>query len=369
MNIFGEGFPKEIIDQVNARQKAYGSGFTTTRTPEEIIYLNANTSWCKMLSSVNVQDLDKINNETIKQIGLKGDALSRKYVLFNGTSEYIGAKDGGNGSTNNPRSGIGPDGAYGIGGNEFGITPMMGIQSVSVTHENRGSLRRANVKIKAWNKAQFEIIDVLYLRLGFTVLLEWGNSMYYDKKGALETNPNDSLDFKFMNGDLSYASFLKRIHKNRLDSAGNYDAMLGKVTNFHWSFNADGSYDITVDLSSVGDIIESLKVNILLENNETFKGIKPKENKEEINKVTNAAEYVDSFASKTSIGTFLWELKSLLNITKNTLNGQDKFISLISTTQENINDAQRLEEEKLQTLRTEAEILLTTQALLRLTGR
>jgi len=38
--------------------------------------------------------------------------------------------------------------------------------------------------------------------------------------------------------------------------------MFAKVTNFHWSVNKDGSYDIEVNLASIGDIIESLKVNV-----------------------------------------------------------------------------------------------------------
>jgi hypothetical protein len=37
--------------------------------------------------------------------------------------------------------------------------------------------------------------------------------------------------------------------------------MLGKVTNFNWKFNDDGSYDIELKLVGLGDIIESLKVN------------------------------------------------------------------------------------------------------------
>jgi hypothetical protein len=37
--------------------------------------------------------------------------------------------------------------------------------------------------------------------------------------------------------------------------------MLGKVTNFTWKFNDDGSYDIELNLVGLGDIIESLKIN------------------------------------------------------------------------------------------------------------
>jgi len=280
MNIFGEGLPEQIIGQINRRQKTYGSGYAgATRTNEEILVLNANTGWIKLLSSVNIPSLETkaINNPSIKQLGLTGNTLATTYVLFNGTE----------GSTKILRSGVsnensfgGDNYAYGIGGTDFGLNPMMGITSMTVNHENRGSLRRAVVKIRAHNKVQFEIIDVLYLRLGFQVLLEWGNAIYLDNdKGKYEpliTN-NWSLADDFLNGSgnvkndpppgekfkyFNYDDFLQRIHQNRLDSQGNYDAMFAKVTNFHWSVNKDGSYDIEVNLASIGDIIESLKVNV-----------------------------------------------------------------------------------------------------------
>ena len=262
MNIFGEGLPKEIISQVNRRQKTYGTGYSgATRTNEDIIALNANTGWIKLLSSVNIPDISKINNPSIQALNLTENNLAKKYTLFNGTNEPSAL----------PRSGVSPvntfDGgnyAYGIGGTEFGINPMMGITSISVNHENRGSLRRASVKIRAHNKVQFEIIDVLYLRLGFQVLLEWGNSIYFDNNDVFQSNPQFSLADEFLKGSstTTYETLLQSIYKQRIASHGNYDAMLAKVTNFHWSVNKDGSYDIEVNLASIGDIIESLKVNV-----------------------------------------------------------------------------------------------------------
>ena len=44
--------------------------------------------------------------------------------------------------------------------------------------------------------------------------------------------------------------------------SGNYDAFLGKVTNFNWKFNTDGTYDISLKLLTVGDVIESIKANL-----------------------------------------------------------------------------------------------------------
>lgn len=319
MNIFGEGFPKEIINQVEQRQKAYGSGYTSApRTPDQIIYLNGNTSWCKLISSVDVKNIDLLNNPTIQDINLKEDELAKKFVLFNGTSEFFGNSDYLQRSgISNSNTLIGGNSAYGIGGTDFGLRPMMGIQSVSVTHENRGSLRRAQVKIKAFNKAQFEIIDILYLRLGFSVLLEWGNSMYFDNNGVLQTKANNSLDSIFINpGDKTYNDILKSIQQKRIESVGNYDAMFAKVTNFQWSFMPDGSYDITVNLASVGDIIESLKVNVLLDS-QKYVSIKDQKASSDTSDL-DTSELIDLYASKHTIGSFLYFLKfQVADLTEN----------------------------------------------------
>jgi len=317
MNIFGEGLPEQIIGQINRRQKTYGSGYAgATRTNEEILVLNANTGWIKLLSSVNIPDVSKINNPSIQALNLTENNLAKKYTLFNGTDEPSALL----------RSGVSPvntfDGgnyAYGIGGTDFGINPMMGITSMTVNHENRGSLRRAVVKIRAHNKVQFEIIDVLYLRLGFQVLLEWGNAIYLDndnKYDPLTTN-NWSLADDFLRGSgniknpppdkgekfkhFNYDDFLQRIHQNRLDSQGNYDAMFAKVTNFHWSVNKDGSYDIEVNLASIGDIIESLKVNVASKSPIQTK--KQKINLESEN-ITIQQQFILS-RGKSAIGDFL----------------------------------------------------------------
>ena len=71
-NIFGEGFDPIIDKQVDIRQQKYGSGYASSRTPEELIYLNGNTSWCKLASATNLNQ--------------SGNELAKKYVLFNGTT-------------------------------------------------------------------------------------------------------------------------------------------------------------------------------------------------------------------------------------------------------------------------------------------
>jgi hypothetical protein len=71
----------------------------------------------------------------------------------------------------------------------------------------------------------------------------------------------------------SYLDLLDPIEDKRREYAGNYDALFGKVSNFSWSFNPDGSYDIELTIISLGDVVESLKTNLSVDKS-TFEFIK-----------------------------------------------------------------------------------------------
>jgi len=265
-NIVGEGFDSRITGQVNRRQKTHGSGYNgeTLRTNEELVVLNNNTAWIKLMSSVSIDDLTAINNPTIKEFGRKGADIAKAFVLFNGTSAYDNNETIQRGGIDFTNTLGGYNNVYGIGGSaDFGLNPMMGITGIDVKHKNRGSIRTATVTVKAFNKAQFEIIDVLYMRLGFSVLLEWGNSMYFknDDTYVSDGGQENSLIADWFK-ESNYMTFLTKIRNQSFVSNGNYDGMLAKVSNYHWSFQKDGSYDITIDLVSMGDVIESLNAGV-----------------------------------------------------------------------------------------------------------
>lgn len=323
-NIVGEPFAKYVNEQIKQRQSFHGSGFGSSRDPKHIQYLNSKLSWVKMASSVFVTDQEAEpevgkdliqGRERLKKLGLSpienftGQGLARKSVLFNGLSEFNTKKyteksqeyDEERGAPFTKevektkekfskflqRSGISTStevwnslSAYGLGGTDFGLQPMPGITGIEISHLNRGSIRKATVTLKAYNTAQFYILETLYLRLGYTMLLEWGNSHYIENnikrnsEGDIISRPGDVLqlgntlieDFWFTDEyaeKSSHRSVLKRIEKYRERYDGNYDGFFGRVSNFNWQFNPDSSYDITIELMSLGDVIESLKVNTL----------------------------------------------------------------------------------------------------------
>jgi hypothetical protein len=81
--------------------------------------------------------------------------------------------------------------------------------------------------------------------------------------------------------------------------------MLGKVTNFTWRFNDDGSYDIDLNLVGMGDIIETLKVNTTVTSDPSKKPVVDadteaalKKKADEIAAATKAAELKQEQANK-----------------------------------------------------------------------
>jgi predicted chitinase len=285
MNLIGEGFHPNIITEINRRQKIQGyrasSGASPLApTPQVLDYLFARTGWVKMVSSVDIIDINTINSPGIKSLGFGGDKLAKEFVLFNGVGK-TGSPNSRGGivggeyiTSNNPltpqqkASNIIASGkAYGLGDTKvFGQSPMMGIISANIKTETKGSLKTATVQIKAFNKVQFDIIDNLYMRLGYSVLLEFGYSHYFQGTGLNGLRENEkTLENEYFSGTNDYYSLLDLAIKRRNESYGNYDAIIGRVVNFSWTFNTDGSYDITVIIRSQGDVIESLKLNTLLD--------------------------------------------------------------------------------------------------------
>lgn len=256
------------------------------RTSEDVQYLANQVGWVKLSSSVKASKdyLDYLQN----QFADSGDysaflsdqwtsaGLARNWVLQGGTSKDAatanfalsilqGAPDFNSRVTETVlREGIGPDGAYGLGGTVGqGYRPMPGITSVKVQTAGRGgSLRYATIDFKVWNRNQLDIIDTLYLRLGYTMLLEWGHAQYYETAESTELiRDNYGIDKFFIDG-VSKDTIQYDITRKVIDSNGNYDGMLGVVCNFDCSFNQEGGWDCSIKLIGLGSIMESQKINL-----------------------------------------------------------------------------------------------------------
>lgn len=315
-NIIGEPFDSFVYDQIDVRQDHQAAGFNDSRTPAQIQYLNNKHAWVKMASSVaasgslgenRIEQLITKNNPSLT----KGHKLAQNAILFGSLSSQINKRDEEGEETDKfnyyvQRGGIftgknifNKSYSYGVGGRDFGIRPAPGILNVNIDCVNRGSIRTAEVVIKAYNKFQFELIELLYLRVGYTMLLEWGNNIYLNKKSDLKDPPKIQTvgntlieDVWFQNNGLNQLEMYQKIQDERAKYSGNYDGFMGVVRNFNWSFESDGTYNITIDLVTVGDIIESLQVNLPISKTlSAFTNVgNESEEGAEINEVNNVIE-------------------------------------------------------------------------------
>lgn len=315
-NLLGGPFKPYVDKQVAQRQKRLGK---IQKDNQEIVWQNAKSAYVALASSVNIENtkfqtlanspsftattlqgptLDGTplsspeeaqlitgeyddGTKRLQQLDLNknftGNQLANNLVLFGGTAYF---EVNSSGSYSNPyyRSGLATEdsllnnSAYGFGGTSFGLSAMPGITSFNIKSRNMGSLREASVTIRANNEKQFQLIDSLYCRIGYSMFIEWGNSIYFNNDGKYVSNPNaegvTSLLPIFLsgkNGDKVISDnpnqFLQLIEKRREKSNGNYDAFFGKVKNFSWEFNKAGYYEISLSLISQGDIIESLNID------------------------------------------------------------------------------------------------------------
>jgi hypothetical protein len=251
-NVIGAPFSDYVLLQLYQRA-AHNS--TLNRSNEDILFLANKTSWARLVSSVNISNDDL--GLVYRDLGVNystPDGLAKNWILEAGTS-----KQKGNGIE--LRTGIGPDGAYGLGGTEeLGYRPMPGLTSVQIETTGRlGSLRQATIQFKVWNMNQLDVVEALYFRLGYSMLLEWGHTQYLENTGGLQRNVygiDDPFKPQKRKEQIQQAIALKA-----RNSFGNYDGMLGVVSNFTWAMNQDAGYDCTVKLVGLGAVMDSMRIN------------------------------------------------------------------------------------------------------------
>ena len=285
-NIVGKDHLDYVKSQITTRQEILGK---STRDSEDIAWMNGKTSWVRLMSSVDIADEEVVRfdetqnkdipvsnsgsefrNQFLELDGYGGPQLSQENILQGGTLNYNEPKFGVSNVLSDSPSNLKN---YGFGGGEFGLKPMPGITSFTSNTYNKGSLRKAQLQITAHNSKQFSYLESIYMRLGYTMLLEWGNNKFpiEDEDGTVRYSTESdiatlSLRDEFLYSfDLGSSYFYTRIEELRKQSQGNYDGFLGRVENFAWEFTKEGSYIITLDLISIGSVVESLKINTFID--------------------------------------------------------------------------------------------------------
>ena len=247
-NIAGSTFQPFVDKQLEVRKKIISE---ENRTSKELLWLTNRSLWVRISSGTDVDQNNTLFSE-------RGDTLSRKYILQAGLTDHSEVIDQAD-NIFRLRSGLGSDGAYGLGGTEqFGFKPMPGLEGLSIkTGGKLGTLREATFEFTCYNIEQLNIMDALYMKLGFNILIEWGHIPFLDNNGVLVKNPQP-IDFYNIQDK---EELMVDIQKRRVLHSGNYDSMWGTVKNFSYSFEENGQFKCKVDLVGAGDILESLKIN------------------------------------------------------------------------------------------------------------
>jgi len=276
-NLTGENFPEYVQKQISKRQELMAEGFVNdqhnilenSKSKEKQKFFDNNQGFINVVSCINL-DIQKIKDKN-KEAGLEsifdsyelgGNTLAKNFILKGGvSSDKKGTSSFRRGIRDGADTGLINDSAYGIGNlQKYGQKPMPSLENMEVKSKNRGSLREATLKIKAFSTEDFKVIDALYMRLGYNIFVEWGHAFLLNNEGKVEGNGNSLMDL-ILKEDNKTTDLYKEIEEKRLKSDGNYDAFLGKIKNYSWSMSSDGVYDIDLNIISAGDVIESLKIN------------------------------------------------------------------------------------------------------------
>lgn len=246
----GEPIESRVGKKLKNLQKIFAAKEGDDR--RKYIELQQAIPWVRLQSGVKIDDA-----EVAKEYGVKtGYDLAQKYILFGANARISGDSYTPNTSEIQNLPGYERSTA-------FDIRPKPGITGMSIRSHNRfGSLRTASVSFVCWSKEQIDALEVLFMRPGYSALLEWGHSKDLSADGSSILDLNLGIDLYSMEDTADGVYF--EIGKKRLQNAYGYDAILGQVKNFSWSLRPDGGYDCTTELVSPGDLIESYKANFFL---------------------------------------------------------------------------------------------------------
>lgn len=158
-------------------------------------------------------------------------------------------------------------------------TPI--IENVEIdTDGANNTLKTAKVTVRCFSLKQFELFELFFCKPGMNVLVEFGDNTletyrFKEKKPAntysnvtelstqlfTKTDYNNFVDifsnyYRFTN--TSFKRFQQHVEK----SLGSYDFVAGKVTEFNFGIESDGTYTISLDISQGNQMSLAIPTNI-----------------------------------------------------------------------------------------------------------
>jgi hypothetical protein len=161
-------------------------------------------------------------------------------------------------------------------------TPI--IEAIDIdTDGANNTLKTARITIRCFSLKQFEMFELFFCKPGMNILLEYGDNTldtYRGKKKATDVVPGaysnsayvsgqlfDKTDYSgFINNFSNYYRFnntsLKVFQKHVEKSMGSYDLVAGKVTDYSFSVDEDGTYTVSLEVSQGNQMSLAIPVNI-----------------------------------------------------------------------------------------------------------
>ena len=225
--LLGAPFQQGVRDQLAIRSRKKASNNLTDR---DLSVQHGNNAWARISSGVVVEG----NVLSAMENVLQGGVLSKRGAGFTPASDFSSYSKT----------------------DALGFRPMPGIDSIEIVSQNaQGTIRKTDVSFKLHTLEDLNVFEKLYLRPGFTVLLEYGHGAYYDNEGNPITNVPSVIDFFSSTDEEKVAAQTLALRK---ESSFNYDAIFGIIMNFQYSYNMEGGYDCTFYIISKGSLLDSI---------------------------------------------------------------------------------------------------------------
>ena len=196
MGLFKETLHKYIRSQFETRQKVISTHENRSGLNGGAFHAFTVNKYCslRMASCVDIVgsellDMDLKLGSVQLEKDYVGSGLARSYILQGGT--LLNPKGAKTPATRRgfPGQGRPLGGAYGdplMRGDAkdgYGIVPMPGITKMNIrTKSAYGSLREAKIDFTCHNLRQLAVLELLYMKPGYPILLEWGWDPYIKTK-------------------------------------------------------------------------------------------------------------------------------------------------------------------------------------------
>ena len=247
MSIFNETLPDFIQSEIKNRQ------FNTDgNRNNSLSTIMSSTSWVRLTSGVDTLKKDAVPDSNGKyNLSDYTSELAKKYIITN----IIKGED------NFPLMGYSNKFQT---NNRHGIRPLPGITSLSSqSYSANGSLRKVNIKFTCWDIAQLDILEILYMRPGYPLCVEWGWSHLLGDDKTITRYPNFGEEFLESKQQKSILELQNQAYEKIKEYKGNIDIAIGKIQNFSYSARNDGGFDCETTIVTYGEILDSLKINYI----------------------------------------------------------------------------------------------------------